>query len=338
VVTRLWEQQIDEGKLRYGEPVEITLKPITFTATNRETGEEITYAYSEETTLQLETLEVLNPDTGELERTICIVDTEEDAIRIGYSKQATAASLHMDAVGNISYTYYIQGYETERYENLLYVIHTESSATIEAMMAKQQVRSLDQFTRLNNRENMVPVFIVFAGALMGFFIVMAYIFLDKDEGVIRAFAVTPSSVWKYLLSKMGVILTTVIVSTSIITIPVMGAGPNYPMLYLFLILSTFLMSSVGLLVASFYDSITKSFGIMYAIMILLMLPAFSYFIPSFDPLWLRFFPSYPMLQGMKEILLNGDIGYALIYSAIFLVGGLLIFLLANIRFKKTLTL
>jgi len=44
-----------------------------------------------------------------------------------------------------------------------------------------------------------------------------------------------------------------------------------------------------------------------------------------------------MLQGMKEILLNGDMGYVLIYSAVFLVGGFILFLLANIKFKKTLT-
>ncbi|MFC1971433.1 hypothetical protein ACFLV0_05880 [Chloroflexota bacterium] len=44
-----------------------------------------------------------------------------------------------------------------------------------------------------------------------------------------------------------------------------------------------------------------------------------------------------MLQGFKEILLNGDAGYVLIYSLVFLAGGLALFALADIRFKKTLT-
>jgi len=190
---------------------------------------------------------------------------------------------------------------------------------------------------LNNRENLVPVFLVFAGSLMGFFIVLAYIFYDKAEGVIRAFAVTPSSMWKYLISKVFVLLTIVIVSSSIITIPVMGGKPNYLLFYIFLIITTFAMASLGLLVASFFDNISKSFGAMYAIMVALIVPAFSYYIPSFDPLWLRFFPSYPMLQGFKEILLRGDTGYVLTYSFVFLAGGLALFVLANIRFKKTLT-
>jgi hypothetical protein len=175
------------------------------------------------------------------------------------------------------------------------------------------------------------------GSLMGFFIVMAYIFYDKAEGVIKAFAVTPSSIWKYLISKIFVILTTVIVSSSIITIPVMGGQPNYLLFYIFLIITTFAIASLGLLVASFFDNISKAFGVMYAIMISLMIPAFSYFIPSFDPLWLRFFPSYPLLQGFKEIMLNGDAGYVLTYSLVFLAGGLALFILVDIRFKKTLT-
>jgi hypothetical protein len=172
---------------------------------------------------------------------------------------------------------------------------------------------------------------------MGFFIVMAYIFYDKAEGVIRAFAVTPSSIWKYLISKIFVILTTVVVSSSIITIPVMGGQPNYLLFYIFLIITTFALASLGLLVASFFDNIAQSFGVMYPTMIVLLLPVFPYYIPSFDPLWLRFFPSYPLLQGFKEIMLNGDAGYVLTFTLVFLAGGLILFLLANIKFRKTLT-
>jgi len=104
-----------------------------------------------------------------------------------------------------------------------------------------------------------------------------------------------------------------------------------------LLITTFAMASLGLFVASFFDNIAKAFGVMYAIMIMLIVPVFSYYIPSFDPLWLRFFPSYPMLQGFKEILLNGDITYVLTYSLVFLAGGLALFALADMRFKKTLT-
>jgi len=333
----LKDRSIEKGEARLANSTEFKLKPTKFEITNQETGETTAYDFDDEKIIELETIEMLDSSTGELEETVYYVETEEDMIRLAYGESEIGATAAMNARGKVSYTYYLQGYETDRLKSLLYISHSKSPGVINAKKDKQVVRTLGVMETLNNRENLVPIFIAYMGSLMGFFIVMAYIFYDKAEGVIRAFAVTPSSIWKYLISKIFVILTTVVVSSSIITIPVMGGQPNYLLFYIFLIITTFAIASLGLLVASFFDSISKAFGVMYAIMISLMIPAFSYYIPSFDPLWLRFFPSYPLLQGFKEILLNGDAGYVLTYSFIFLAGGLVLFVLANIRFKKTLT-
>lgn len=333
----LKDRSIEKGEARLANPTEFRLKPAKFEITNRGTGEMRAYDFDDDKIIELETIEMLDSSTGELEETVYYVETEEDMIRLAYGESEIGATAAMDARGKVSYTYYLQGYETDRLESLLYISHSMSPGVINAKKDKQVVRTLGVTETLNNRENLVPMFVAYLGSLMGFFIVLAYIFYDKAEGVIRAFAVTPSSIWKYLISKIFVILTTVVVSSSIITIPVMGGQPNYLLFYLFLIISTFAIASLGLLVASFFDSISKAFGVMYAIMIALMIPAFSYYIPSFDPLWLRFFPTYPLLQGFKEILLNGDAGYVLTYSLIFLAGGLVLFVLADVRFKKTLT-
>ncbi|MFC1915895.1 ABC transporter permease [Chloroflexota bacterium] len=333
----LQDRSIEKGEARLANATEFKLKPAKFEITNQETGETTAYDFDDEKIIELETIEMLDSSTGELEETVYYVETEEDMIRLAYGESEIGATAAMDGRGKVSYTYYLQGYETDRLKSLLYISHSKSPGVINDKKDKQVVRTLGVMETLNNRENLVPIFVAYMGSLMGFFIVLAYIFYDKAEGVIRAFAVTPSSIWKYLISKVLVILTTVVVSSSIITIPVMGEQPNYLLFYIFLIITTFAIASLGLLVASFFDSISKSFGVMYAIMIALMIPAFSYYIPSFDPLWLRFFPTYPLLQGFKEILLNGDAGYVLTYSLIFLAGGLVLFVLANIRFKKTLT-
>ena len=333
----LQDRSIEKGEARLANSTEFKLKPAKFEITNQETGETTAYDFDDEKIIELETIEMLDSSTGELEETVYYVETEEDMIRLAYGESEMGATAAMDTRGKVSYKYYLQGYETDRLESLLYISHSESPSVINAKKDKQVVRTLEAMETLNNRENLVPVFLAYMGSLMGFFIVMAYIFYDKAEGVIRAFAVTPSSIWKYLISKVFVLLTTVVVSSSIITIPVMGGQPNYLLFYIFLIITTFAIASLGLLVASFFDSISKAFGVMYAIMISLMIPAFSYYIPSFDPLWLRFVPTYPLLQGFKEILLNGDAGYVLTYSLVFLAGGLVLFVLADIRFKKTLT-
>jgi hypothetical protein len=331
------DKSIEDGDARLASPTEFKLKPAEFEIANQETGETTAYDFDDEKIIELETMEILDSSTGELEETVYYVETEEDMIRLAYGESEIGATAAMNSRGKVSYTYYLQGYETDRLKSLLNISHSESPNVIDAKKDRQVVRTLGVMETLNNRENLVPLFLVFLGSLMGYFIVMAYIFYDKTEGVIRAFAVTPSAMWKYLISKIFVILTTVVVSSSIIAIPVMGGQPNYFLFYIFLLITTFAMASLGLLVASFFDNISNAFGVMYAIMITLMIPAFSYYIPSFDPLWIRFFPSYPMLQGFKEILLNGDIGYVLVYSLVFLAGGLVIFVLADIRFKKTLT-
>ncbi|MFC2060794.1 ABC transporter permease [Chloroflexota bacterium] len=333
----LKDRSIEKSEARLANPTEFKLKPAKFEITNQETGETTAYAFDDEKIIELETIEMLDSSTGELEETVYYVETEEDMIRLAYGESEVGATAVMDARGKVSSKYYLQGYETDRLKSLLYISHSKSPGVINAKKDRQVVRTLGVMETLNNRENLVPIFVAYMGSLMGFFIVLAYIFYDKAEGVIRAFAVTPSSIWKYLISKILVILTTVVVSSSIITIPVMGGQPNYLLFYIFLIITTFAIASLGLLVASFFDSISKSFGVMYAIMVALMIPAFSYYIPSFDPLWLRFFPTYPLLQGFKEILLNGDAGYVLNYSLIFLAGGLVLFVLADMRFKKTLT-
>ncbi|MCK5848175.1 MAG: ABC transporter permease, partial [Caldisericia bacterium] len=276
--------------------------------------------------------------TGELETTMYVSDNEDEAIRLAYQEKTGGATVMMDDLGEASYKYYIQGYETQRLKNLLYVLHNQNPTTFQEAYDQQEVTTLADVPILNNRQNMIPIFVVFMGSLMGLFIVIAYIFLDKDEGVVKAFAVTPLPMWKYLLSKTMVIGTTVLVSSSIITIPIMGAQPNYLLFYLLLILSTFAFSSFGLFVSSFFDNMSNAFGMLYIIMIGLMLPAFSYLVPSFDPLWLRLFPTYPLLQSMKEIMMtNTNVEYVLLSSCAFLVGGILFFALANSRFKKSLT-
>jgi len=331
------DKSIKDGDARLANPTEFKLKPAKFEITNRETGETTAYDFNDEKIIELETMEMLDSSTGEREETVYYVETEEDMIRLAYGESEIGVTAAMNPRGKVSYKYYLQGYETDRLESLLYISHSKSPSVINAKKDRQVVRTLGVMETLNNRENLVPLFLVYLGSLMGYFIVMAYIFYDKAEGVIRAFAVTPSAMWKYLISKIFVLLTIVVVSSSIITIPVMLGQPNYLIFYLFLITTTFAMASLGLLVASFFDNISKSFGAMYAIMIALMIPAFSYYIPGFDPVWLRFFPTYPMLQGFKDILLNGDAGYALTYALVFLAGGLALFALADMRFKKTLT-
>ena len=268
-----------------------------------------------------------------------VMEDRETAVNIADQERAFAAIIHMDEQGEFTYTYYMQGYETERLRNTYLVFHNEEMDTLADVFDAQEVRALEtEHVLLTDRENVIPSFLTFNGSLMGLFIIASYIFLDKKEGVIKAYAVTASSVWQYLMSKVGIIMLTSTVSSLIIVIPVMGLRPNYLLMLLFLLTTGFAASALGLVLTSYYDNITQAFGTLYILVIALMLPNVGYFIPSWNPRWLTIFPTYPMLEGFKEILLtNTDIAYVLTASLGFLVAGIVLFLFANLRFKKTLT-
>ena len=338
VMAYLYDRDIKSGDIRRLEDSDLTIKPSSFVILNKETGQEEAYEFEDEKVVTAKSYEKLNRETGEVLGIAYILEDELDMIRLSYNTGRIGASTTMDAEGNYSYDYFLQGYELGRYEDVLYLLHTFSKAAINEVKERQAIRVIGGSERLNNREVVVPVYIAFSGSLMGFIIIMSYIFLDKGEGVIKAFAVTPSSVWHYLFSKTLVILTTVLISSSIVVMPIMKLKPNYVLFYVYLIASSFLFSCLGLLVASFFDNISKAFGVLYLLMMGLMLPAFSYFISSFDPLWIRFLPTYPLLEGFKGIMRGqGEVTYVLTYSAIFIVGGFILLALANVKFKKSLT-
>lgn len=273
------------------------------------------------------------------DRKIYIMESEGDLVKTADNKKMLGAVISMDETGAMSYKYYLQGYETERLKNLYLVLHNNDFKTLEATVENIDVRPLStDYEVLNDREYTLPSLLTFNGSLMGMFILAAYIFLDKEQGIIKAYAVTTSPVWQYLMSKVLIVTLTGIVTTAIITIPVMGGRPNYLLMLVLLITSGFFASTIGLLISGLYNSMTKAFNMIYLVVIAMMLPVIAYFIPSWEPIWIRFLPTYYIIQGFREsIVKGGDAIFVLLSSAGFLAAGTLLFLWANHQHKKGLT-
>lgn len=276
------------------------------------------------------------------ESKIYLLETKEALDAVSEAERMPVVHVRVNEDNQIVYTYYLQGYETGKLRNLIRVYHNRLAGhdVIEDYSDNIEVRKLYQDAQpLNDKENMIPVFLTFNGSLMSLFIIAAYIFLDKNEGIIKAYAITASSVWHYLLSKIGVIIVTSIVTSLIIAVPIMGFQPNYLALLVFIVASGFFAASLGLFLTSFYSDIVEAFGAMYIIIIIMIMPNISYFTPSWDPYWVKIIPSYVMLQSFKEIIsVDGNMAYVMLASLGFVVLGLDIFILANHRFKKTLSL
>jgi hypothetical protein len=273
------------------------------------------------------------------DKKIYLLHSEADMAILAENKHKIGAAVAMDSDDyETRYTYYLQGNETDRLKNLLLIIHGQDDAQLYDAAEDQEVRRLtDTNVKLTDRENLLPVFLAFNGALMGFFIIAAYIFLDKKEGVIKAYAVTPSPVWKYMLSKVMVLTMTMLLTSLVIIVPLMGGRINYPVLLVFLASTGLFASGLGLVVSGYYDSMTKSFGIMYLLMIVMGFPMIAYFTPSWDPVWLKLVPSYYILFGFKEIFIKGDMGFVLLVALGYLAAGTLLFAWANARYKRTLS-
>ncbi len=273
------------------------------------------------------------------DKKLYVVENREDVIALSKNESQLGTVVTLGEDNKLNYTYYLQGYESQRLRNLYLIFHNKDVALIHEHMDNLEIRSINtHYGTLTDRQNILPALIAINGSFMGLFIIAAYIFLDKQEGIIKAYAITASSVWQYLMSKVGVLLFSSIVSCLIIAIPIMGTQVNYLMLIILLITSSFFASAVGLLIGSFFKNMMQAFGAIYVVMILMMLPNIAYFIPSWEPLWVKVIPTYPLIQSFKETFINhGDMNYVWLTSIGFLIAGTIIFLISNMRYKKTMT-
>jgi len=273
------------------------------------------------------------------EQKVYLLESEADMALLAETRHKIGAAVIWDSgTNNMRYTYYLQGNETDRLKGLLQILHGRDDAALFAAAENQPVERLTSgHIVLTDRENLLPVFLTFNGSLMGFFIIAAYIFLDKKEGVIKAYAITPSPVWQYLLSKVMVLTVTMLVTSLMMIVPLMGFRINYLVLIGFLIATGLFASGLGLVVSGYFDDMAKSFAAMFLLMIGMMLPTLAYFAPSWDPLWLKFIPSYYIIFGFKEIFIRADMGFVMLAALGYFALAVLLFAWANARFKRTLS-
>ncbi len=336
-----YDPLFDSGELVQVEDTEFKVKGQNIELINESTNT-IENIVTDKQTITTKTIEHYDIKTGNLNKIIYETNNKDDLITLAHSENKIGAvvklSLSKEGEYSENYEYYLRGYESEKALNVLSVYHINSYTDLEKTMTSQNVINLNETEILNNRENMLPVFLAFGCSVVGMFIVIAYVFLDKTEGTIKAMAVTPVGITSYLLSKVLVILTTCILSAIIVVIPIMKTKPDYVQLLIFIVTSSFMLSAFGLFLSSFYDNITQAFGVVYTSMLVLIIPVFSYFMPSLNLGFLKILPTYSMLQGYKDILLGGNLSYILLFSTIYSIIGIIFLYLANMKFKKTVAI
>jgi len=326
-----------EGRYEHAGDTRVRLKAGTIEYYDEQTDERFTKTFDDKETVYLETIEYFGA-SGQKETILYIADSFDQMLRVTQAEKWYGTTIALGDDGQIHYQLMLFGSETQRLRNLITASFgaTGIPALLDAVET-QEVRILGEANTLNNRQSYIPMAVVLMNGLMGMMVVIAYLTIDKSSGLIRAMALTPMHTRSYLLGKVLVVLTMSLISSLVITIPVMGLQPNYLLFILTIALTSALCCIIGLWIASFFEDLKSAFGVIIVAMVLLMLPALSYILPSFAPLWIKLMPTYPMLQALKETLLpSSDIGYVLIVCAGMAVLSQLILLLAEHRYRKTL--
>ncbi len=337
-VVQAWnEAAAEEGRSRQLDDEEFTLDPAIITYYERETRTPTTVEFTESDVAHTRVYESLDPDTGLVESTQYVAESFDDMLRLASSERSVGGVVSIDADGEAGYEYFLQGSESDKFVNLISMLHNQSVDDLVQAVDAQDVRTLGAVERLDFRQQFIPVIAVMLNAFMGIFIAVAYIALDKSEGVIDAIAVTPGRLWQYLVSKTLVVMTVALASSLIVTVPVMGTAAHYALFIPTLLAITFAATTIGLLIGSFFDDLTQAFGPILVVVLLVMLPVIGYFVPDFSPAWLDLVPSTHMLGALKETLLpTPDVGYVLATTGGFLALGAVLLALSIPRYRANL--
>jgi len=146
-------------------------------------------------------------------------------------------------------------------------------------------------------KRMVPLILMFIVGFMGVFTMLSLIGQERSDQTIKAYKVTPSSLWTLIASKHLMLLTIGFLTFSIIYIPMMGFD-GYLKALLIIIPTIFIGSAIGVILGAYFDNPMSGVGWIFLIMILFGLPGVSLMAPIFSPDWLKFIPSYHTLFGL----------------------------------------
>lgn len=339
VFQHLLDKEIAVGRTVIGESEKITLKPAVIEYTDKN-GKRIKKTYTDKKTITVPVHFSVDTKSGQKTKKKYMLSTFDDMVRLSYAKQYIGSVMWLDSSGTDYYTVFLQGSETQKYKDLISSSHGKTDIDILRKTTEaQQIEYLHSPEILGNRENILPIIVVFANGIMTVLILAAYMAIDKSEGIIKALAVVPMKLSGYFISKIAVVITMSIISSFIIVTPIMGTQPNYLFFTVTLIVLSALSASLGLLIAGFFNDLKESFGAILVLVFILLVPALSYFVPSFYPPWIQLFPSYYMIETIKETLLtNTDIPFVLYTNAGMAALTVFVFLWAVHRLKKTINI
>lgn len=275
---------------------------------------------------------------------LTFVESREDLVeRVGKKTESYGAAITRgDEYPEIELV--LQGYENSRFRKIIELqVKRGLSEFLEGHFfyrMNYQVKVLNpQYSGKNvsYSDILLPLFIVMESSFIGYFLIAVLLFMEKEQRMHTAFLVSPGRAAEHLLSKAFVMLVLGLISAFGTVIFLKGFDFNPMYLFMFLIVSSFFGSSLGLLIGSFFDSLSKATLWVMATMAVLVIPVISYVYPAFSPLWVKGIPTYTMIYVAGETLIDYGGGLAFYRNlSLILLEGMAIFVLAHYFFKRAL--
>lgn len=228
-----------------------------------------------------------------------------DAVISAMEEDRNAKGLYVDMRdGRLYAEYILQGYEGESMENLF-------AAEIKGVAAREAGLGIDSTVtylkglnaeKIPVKNALIPVFLVMESAFIGMFLVASYVFMDKSDGTIKAYAVSPGKLWQYLLSKVMMFVVFGWLSGFLTLIALRGFSFNFLHVFLLLTIFNIFGTILGLILAAFFDSLQSSMIWILLVAAVFGVTTVSYLMPSFSPAVVRWMPTYPMQFAFREAL------------------------------------
>lgn len=156
---------------------------------------------------------------------------------------------------------------------------------------------------MKNRREITAEFLFFELAAVGFLGLAAMLFKEKDMGVIRIHAVIPVQRNAFILSKLGLILLSDLVFSTMLTLINLGAAEGLAVLPAVLMQAGIL--SLLMALAGFFCAIAlpdfKQFSLLYLVLaVFITTPVFLAGQTGLEIGWIKYHPMYHLFLAMKN--------------------------------------
>ncbi|MEW6081067.1 MAG: hypothetical protein AB1576_04680 [Bacillota bacterium] len=235
---------------------------------------------------------------------------------------------------------YLQGYEPEKSVRALDAA-VESlwneAAGLGRPSVHQAVLLRAEVLKPPFNKSLVPVLLVTEVVFLGFIFASVMVLQEKAEGSVKAYRVSPSGTWAYILSKTIVNVALSSFYGLLIYSGTLGIGLAIIPVLALVVLTSALVTMAGLATSVFFNSISDFIYPLVVSSLVLALPVGAYLFPSFRLPGFEVIPSYPLMFGIREIAFpTAKSGFYLSLVATLLLEVLVVLLLCGWAVEKRL--